>query len=247
MGLATIAVAAGSLAACSNGSTTEATPDATTTNAANVSSKPSGPPPAAQFTTTVNNPYYPLVPGTKTYYRKTTAAGTENIVIEVTRRTRDIQGVKALVVHDSVRLNGELVEDTFDWYAQDNLGNVWYFGEDTREYENGKVSSTHGSWEHGKDGALAGIIMRAQPTLGDEYRQEYYAGEAEDQARVVSTNGTAKVASGSYKDLVITDDFTKLEPDLVENKYYARGIGVVLELDIQLGGERLELVKIERA
>jgi hypothetical protein len=122
---------------------------------------------------------------------------------------------------------------------------VWYFGEDTKEYENGEVVSTSGSWEAGVDGALPGIIMKAVPQVGDSYRQEYYAGEAEDMAEVLSLSETAAVASGSYENLLKTKEWTPLEPGLLEHKYYAAGIGMVLEVVVEGGSGRIELVSIE--
>lgn len=151
-----------------------------------------------------------------------------------------------VVVRDEVRVNGELAELTLDWYAQDLDGSVWYFGEDSRDYENGKVVSTKGSWQAGVDGAQPGVIMPGKPKAGLAYRQEYYAGEAEDQAKVVALDGTARVPFGSFDGLLVTEDSTPLEPDVLERKYYARGIGVVLERQIKGGAGVLELVDVRR-
>ena len=136
----------------------------------------------------------------------------------------------------------ELVEDTYDWYAQDHEGNVWYFGEETAEYEDGEIVSTAGAWEAGVDGALPGIAMEADPTVGDSYRQEYYPGEAEDMAEVVQTGVSEEVAFGAFDDLIVIEEWTPLEPEVVEEKSYALGVGVVLETTVQGGSGRIELI-----
>ena len=156
-------------------------------------------------------------------------------------------GIDALVVRDTVtdRKRGGPIEVTDDWYAQDSKGNVWYLGEDTKEYKNGKVSSTKGSFEHGVDGAYGGIIMPAHPRPGLEYRQEYYRGEAEDRAKVLRVDATAKVPYGSFDNCVETEETTPLEPDVVEHKFYARDVGPVLRTDAK-GGGREELISFTR-
>jgi hypothetical protein len=141
-----------------------------------------------------------------------------------------------------VSVEGSVVEDTFDWFAQDADGNVWYMGEDTKEYEDGEVVSTEGSWEAGVDGALPGIIMEADPQVGDAYRQEYYPGQAEDLAEVVRTGQSETVPAGAYDDLVVIKEWNPLEPDAIEEKYYSQGVGTVLENKIRGGTERVELV-----
>ena len=201
-------------------------------------------PDPGQFTTTIDNPYLPFKPGTVMRYRESgNGQGTD--VVRVTRRTKVIQGVTCVVVRDRAFMNGKLVEDTRDWYAQDSKGNVWYFGEDTKEYKNGKVTSTAGTWMAGRDGARAGIIMQAHPRVGQTYHQEYAAGVAEDQATVLSRTETAKVPYGSFNQVLKTKDFTALEPKKVEEKYYARGVGSVLETLVKGGHERLVLVSVE--
>jgi hypothetical protein len=195
----------------------------------------------ADFTTRIDNPYWPLTPGSKWVYRGTEGGGNQRVVVTVTNRTRDIAGVTARVVKDVVSEDGKLVEVTDDWYAQDTHGNVWYMGEDTKEYENGKVSTTAGSWEHGVDGAQAGIIMPADPRPGVKYRQEYYKGEAEDRGEILSVNATAKVPFGTFENCVKTEDTTPLEPDVVENKYYAKNVGLVLKISVS-GGSKEELI-----
>ena len=182
----------------------------------------------AHFTTTIDNPFLPFVPGTRMVYRSTDAGETGREVVRVTDRTRLVDGVRVRVVRDRAYVGGELVEDTRDFYAQDRRGNVWYFGENTKAYGGGTVSRA-GSWQAGRHGASAGIVMEAHPQVGDSYRQEYRKGVAEDQARVLSRAGAADVPYGSLRGLLKTRDFTRLEPGGAEVKYYAKGVGVVLE------------------
>jgi len=198
----------------------------------------------ADFVAKVDNLYFPLKPGTTFIYQGETKDGAERNEMAVTDKTKNILGVTCTVVWDRVWLEGELIEETYDWYAQDKDGNVWYFGEDLKEYEGGKVVSTKGSWEAGVDGVKPGIIMKANPQVGDSYRQEYYKGEAEDMADVLSLNESVSVFYGSFENCLKTKDWTPLEPDVVEHKYYAPGVGVVLEVMVEDGGERVELVDI---
>jgi hypothetical protein len=153
-------------------------------------------------------------------------------------------GVTTSIVRETEWEDGELVEDTFDWFAQDVDGNVWYFGEDSKEYEDGEVVSTAGSWEAGVDGAKPGIIMQADPQIGLAYRQEYYAGEAEDMAEVISLTGNATVPYGSFDNVLITREWTPLEPGIEENKYYAMDVGLIMEETVEGGSGSLELVDI---
>jgi hypothetical protein len=140
-----------------------------------------------QFTTRIDNRWWPMRPGSRWVYRETDGQGTpQRVVVTVTDKTKPIIGIQARVVHDVVTEDGQLVEDTYDWYAQDAKGNVWYLGEDTKEYEDGKVTTTEGSWQAGVDGAQPGILLLADPKRAMEYRQEYYKGQAEDAARVLS-------------------------------------------------------------
>jgi hypothetical protein len=152
-------------------------------------------------------------------------------------------GISAVVVRDTVTMEGELVEDTYDWFAQDRDGNVWYLGEETAEYEDGEVVSTEGSWEAGVDGALPGIVMPAQPAVGDAYRQEFYAGEAEDLAEVVRLGASETVPFGDVDDLVVIEEWNPLEPEAVEEKYFAPGVGLVLEVKTAGGEGRVELLE----
>jgi hypothetical protein len=198
----------------------------------------------ANFVEGVDNPYFPLTPGTTRIYEGETEDGLERIEVVVTHDTREILGISCIVVRDTVSLDGELVEDTFDWYAQDKDGNVWYMGEDSKEYEDGEVVSTAGSWEAGVDGAQPGIIMQAHPQVGAAYRQEYYAGEAEDMAEILSLTETASVPYGSFDALLMTKEWTPLEPGVAEQKYYAAGTGLVLEVMVEGGTGRVELVDV---
>jgi hypothetical protein len=197
----------------------------------------------AAFVDVVDNPYWPLIPGSTWVYEGSDADEVERIEVTVLPERRIVKGISAVVVRDTVTVGGELKEDTWDWYAQDRLGNVWYLGEDTKEYEDGKVVSTEGSWEFGVDGALAGIVMEAAPKVGDAYRQEYYRGEAEDMAEVVGLGGAERVKAGRYDSLVVIKEWNPLEPDVVEEKSYAAGVGVVLEQKVTGGDGRVELIQ----
>jgi hypothetical protein len=177
-------------------------------------------------------------------YEGETGEGLERIEDTVTHETKVVMGVTCITVHNQARLDGELIEETYDWYAQDVEGNVWYFGEDTTEFEDGVPVSTAGSWEAGVDGALPGIIMPVDPQVGDSYRQEYYAGEAEDMAEVVSLTESVTGPTGSYGDVLMTREWTPLEPDFAENKYYAPGVGLIREVLVQGGSGTVELVRI---
>jgi hypothetical protein len=170
--------------------------------------------------------------------------GDERVEVTVTGETREIAGVTATVVIDQVFANGDLIEDTVDWYAADNAGNVWYLGEETAEYENGEIVTTAGSWEAGVDGAQPGIIMLADPRIGDAYRQEFYAGEAEDVAKVYALGESVNVPAGRYEEVLVTEDWTPLDPGLRERKWYAPGVGVVFEEVIAGGSGTLSLVEV---
>lgn len=199
----------------------------------------------ADFVASIDNPWLPLKPGDKWIFEGKDGDEVEHIEVVVTGETRQIMGITATVVRDTVTINGELAEDTHDWYAQDKDGNVWYLGEDTAEYENGKVVSTAGAWEAGVDGALPGIIMLANPRVGDAYRQEFYAGEAEDVAEVVRTGATETLALGQYDGLLVIKEWTPLDPDVAEEKSYAMGVGLVLEHVVKGGSGRIELIEYQ--
>jgi len=189
------------------------------------------------FVENVDNPYFPLRPGSIYWYETETDEGLEQIVVEVLEEEREVMGVPVTVVRDTVTLDGELVEDTYDWFAQDNQGNVWYLGEDVTNFEDGVFRDKAGSWEAGVDGALPGVIMYADPaaSLGRPYRQEYDPGNAEDMAEVLSENASTTVPAGAFSGVVRTLDYTPLEPGVKEEKYYAPGIGLVRTVNLATG------------
>jgi hypothetical protein len=184
---------------------------------------------AARFVDVVDNPFLPLPAGARWVYE----GGDERTEVVVTDRRRDVAGVSAVVVRDTVRVDGEITEDTYDWFAQDRDGNVWYLGEDTTEYEHGTAVSTEGSWEAGVDGARPGIVMPARPRAGMAYRQEYLKGEAEDLAEIVRV--------GAFE--VVTREWNPLEPKVVEEKHYTRGVGLEVEVTTRGGRGRTQLVE----
>ena len=182
----------------------------------------------ADFVSVVNNPFFTLTPGTTFVYEGEDDEGeTERILVEVTHQQKVVMGVTCKVVRDRVYVDNELVEDTFDWFAQDKQGNVWYFGEDVKNYEDGELVDTDGSWEAGIDGAEPGYIMRADPQVGDTYQQEYYEGEAEDMAEVLSLSASVDIDYGSFDNCLQTKEWTPLEPGIVEHKFYCREVGFV--------------------
>ncbi len=205
---------------------------------------------ASQFTTRIDNPWWPMRPGSSWVYRETDAGGArQKVVVTVTPRTKRIaNGITARVVHDAVTEGGAPVEITDDYYAQDRCGNIWYLGENTKEYENGKVTSTSGSFEAGVKGAQGGVIVPAKPTPGLEYRQEYYRGEAEDRAQVISLTDQAEVPYGHFGrgKVLLTREWNPLEPKSLELKFYARGVGPVLAIGVSGGSDREELVSVKR-
>lgn len=192
----------------------------------------------ADFSAEIDHPYWPMQPGTTWVYRE----GDQRVEVTVTDRTRTVMGIETRVVHDLVTENGVPVEDTFDWYAQDADGNIWYFGEDTTEFEDGKPAGHAGAWEAGVDGALPGILLPVDPEVGLSYRQEHYAGEAEDRAKILALDERVEVPAGTYEGVLQTEDTTPLEPGLVEHKFYARGVGPVLALKVKGDTGREELV-----
>jgi len=195
----------------------------------------------------VTNPFFPLPPGTTFHYAGETDGVPVTDDMRVTRQKTVILGIRCTVVHDRVYTTGVLSEDTIDWYAQDADGNVWYFGEDTKELdENGHVISTEGTWRAGVNGAQPGIIMEAHPRVGDHYQQEFAVDVAQDMARVISRDGETCVVYGCFDDLLVTKEWTPLEKGVVERKYYARGVGNILVNMIKGGNERSELVSITR-
>jgi hypothetical protein len=196
-------------------------------------------PTAAHFVSRIDNPYYPLAVGAAWTYRGQGPDGLEEVTVTVTPETKTVAGVTATVVRDQSRIDGRLAEDTFDWFAQDDRGNVWYLGEDTTAYDVDGSTSKEGSWTAGVDGAKAGIVMPARPRAGDRYQQEHLRGVAEDRGEILTLHAAGTVPWGSFADAVRTRDTTPLEPDNVEHKFYVRGVGDVLEKE---GDESLELV-----
>lgn len=198
----------------------------------------------SNFVDKIDNPYFPLVPGTVFIYEGQTAQGLVHTEFFITRKSKQILGVTTVEVHDTVTTNGELTEDTLDWFAQDRDGNVWYFGENTMELIGGRPSTLSGTFTVGVDRAKPGIIMEAHPKKGDFYRQEFDLGNAEDFADVKSLSDTVTVPAGTFTQCLRTRETTPLEPDLKEAKWYAPGIGNVLTQDLTTG-EKSELIRIE--
>jgi hypothetical protein len=200
----------------------------------------------ADFTTRIDNPFFPLVPGDRYVYRETDGNTKERVVLNVSNKTKQIaNGITARIVHDRVTERGKVVEDTFDWYAQDSEGNVWYLGEDTVECNKGKIKNHAGSFEAGVDGAQPGVIMPADPKPGLTYRQEYYAGEAEDKAEVLSVNEQVESPYGHFTGALLTKDLVPLEPKVSEYKIYAPGVGMVVAVKTSGGSGREELIRIK--
>jgi hypothetical protein len=202
----------------------------------------------ARFSTTIDNTFMPLVPGTQMTYRGIDEEGTISaITVTVTDQTKKIaNGVTARVVRDTAREDGQIIEDTRDWFAQDDAGNVWYLGEDTETFENGKLKSTEGSFEAGVGGAQAGVAMPGSPKPGPVYRQEYFKGHAEDNGQVLSTREMVDVGKQHYDSVLLTKDTSAIEPDVLEYKFYAPGVGTVLAFDVAGGSDREELVTVRK-
>jgi hypothetical protein len=195
------------------------------------------------FTANVTNPWFPLRPGSVYRYRGVKDGEPSREVMTVTHRTKTIDGATCVVVSDLLYIRGKLEERTEDYYTQDAKGNVWYFGEKTAELdEHGNVKNTSGSWMAGVDGAKPGIFMFVHPRPGDSARQEYLKGEAEDHFQVVAIGVTATVPFKAFRGAMLTKEWTPLEPDVIDHKFYARGIGTVLEQTVKGGDERNELV-----
>jgi hypothetical protein len=236
------------LAACQSSSTTAAKPSA---SAAGPSSSATPSATAydpkidpATFTTTITNPYFPLKPGTKAIYDGTKDGVPQHVEVSVLPTTRTILGVRCVVVSDVVTSKKALAEKTTDWYAQDAQGNVWYFGEDSKDYTNGVVTSTHGTWEAGVDNAKPGIIMQANPQPGDFYRQEYRPKVAEDIAKIIQLNATLRLPARTYTNVLVTEDRDPLNPDLIQHKSYAPGIGMIKTE--RLGNNHHELLQLTK-
>ena len=203
--------------------------------------------PAREFPTewadSIDNPWLPLVEGARWTYEKKTADGVEDVVVTVTDKKKTVDGVETTVVSEKVTEDGELIDDTKAWYAQDAEGNVWNLGETTETHEDGKVETE--GWEAGVDGAKAGIAMLAEPKVGDTYQQMYFEGEAEDRAEVLSLDETVEGPVGSWSGVLQTEDTTPLEPE-VEHKFYAKGVGSVQQETIKGEKETVVLTKYDK-
>ena len=246
-GAAGLAVALPALTGCGSSGGDSSTAQAGTSTFPQ-SSEPANLNPA-DFTTNVTNPYFPLPVGAHWEIRVTNQEGVvQHQVITVTDKTKQMaDGVEARVVHDVVSEHGKPVEITEDWYAQDKDGNVWYFGEDTAEISKSGQRDTTGSFEAGANGADAGVAMLAHPEVGQTYREEYFVGHAMDRTRVLATEGQqAEVPFGHFTDVLLTEDYSPVEPDVLELKFYAKGIGQVLAQTVSGGSEREELLSFKR-
>jgi hypothetical protein len=200
-----------------------------------------------QFVDRVDNPWFPLTPGTTFVYTGLKDGKPARDVVTVTSRTKTILGAHATVVDDRLYLAGRLAERTSDWYAQDASGNVWYMGEATAELDrNGRVTTREGSWQAGVRGARPGIFMPAHPRVGQSFLQEYSKGEAEDRFRIVSMTAPVRVPYAASRRALVTREWTRLEPGVIGRKYYIRGIGLVKEQSISGEQERTGLVSVTR-
>lgn len=219
----------------------------TTANAATAADTPPPPtlPRPRDFVDVVDNPYLPFVPGTRWVYKGYGEEAGERNVVTVLQRTKVIEGITATVVHDVVEEGGKVTEDTHDWYAQDRLGNVWYLGERSKEFQGGQVD-TSGSWQAGVSGGQAGIVMPADPVLGRTYAQEFEPGDAEDQAKVIDLDGKIGVPFGYFDHVWVTSESSALEPKVVELKFYAKGVGVTTEFQSSPRYARSALVKMTK-
>jgi hypothetical protein len=201
----------------------------------------------SDFVQTIDNPYYPQFPGTTLVYEGVKVDEAQRTEITVTTDTKTILGVVCVTVKDRVTAGGEVVQEDTAWYAQDTAGNVWNFGTYATEYEQGHVVGTEGSWEAGVNGAKPGIVMPAAPKVGDVFTQELAPGVANDIAEVLKVDDAASGPAGAFHDVVVTKEWSTLEPDVIEQKRYAPGIGLVLSEVVQGEPERIELVRVEGA
>jgi hypothetical protein len=240
--LAILAVAAAGCGSSGGGSTSSTS--AASTSASSLAPihgayKPSIDP--ANFVATIDNRYWPLKPGTTYHYKGVRGTTPQTDDETVTHQTKQILGIPSTVVRDTVSQHGAPVERTFDWYAQDKQGNVWYMGENSLELKHGHFVKASDSWESGVKGAQPGIIMPGNPQPGDAYRQEYYArGQALDEAHVLTTNGSVKVPYGGFKHVLVTSEYSPLEPQ-TEQKYYVPGLGEAAERVVKGHHEQFQL------
>ncbi len=223
--------------------TTSATPPTTARAAVNYHPRID----PANFSNRITNPYFPLKPGTQFAFDGVRDGRPQHTEVTVTNETKTILGIPVVVVRDVVTNSGALEEKTTDWYAQAKNGDVWYFGEATAEYTNGQISNTQGSWEAGVDNAQPGIIMKANPKVGTSYRQEYRPGVAEDTAKVTTVGMTYKAGGTTYRNVVLTTDRNPLNPDKLDQKYFAPGVGLIYTKKLSAGhSETSTLTKVIR-
>lgn len=195
--------------------------------------------------TTITNPYYPAIVGKKYIYEGQTPDGLERVEEQRLTNTKLIMGITCIIVNFKAYLNGVLIEEAWDWYAQDNAGNLWYFGEAVDNYNtNGTLKDHAGSWEAGVDGAKPGLIMPANPQVGFKYREEYYFNHAEDEAEITGIGLTVNIPYGTFNNCIKTRNWTALEPQANENKFYAPGVGLVKEENITENFE-IKLIAIQ--
>jgi hypothetical protein len=204
-------------------------------------------PPAGDFVRTIDNPWFPLKPGTVLTYKGSDEGTPARDVLRVTHDTKLVQGIRTTVIDDRVYKNGRLAERTKDYYAQDRKGNVWYLGEDTATLKsNGQIDSREGTWRAGRDGARAGIFMPARPTPRAGGWQEYYVGHAQDRFKVLNLRTRVSTAAVSSRNAMLVQETTPLEPGVVDHKLYVRGIGTVSEQTVKGGSERFKLVSVRK-
>jgi hypothetical protein len=247
----TLSVALGlaaSAAACGGSSQNTSAPPTGSGGGARTTPVTATAPDAANFDGhVVDNSWFPLIPGMTWEYRGVKDGEPSREIMVATSKTKTIQGVPCTVVNDKLYLSEKLEERTLDYYAQDKDGNVWYFGEDTAELKpNGEVKSTEGTWLAGRDGAVAGIFMPADPQVGQSFRQEYYKGQAEDHFRILSLNEQVKTPGATSDQAMLTMEWTPLEPNVIDHKYYVQGIGTVLEQTAKGPLERNTLVSVRK-
>ena len=204
-------------------------------------------PKPSEFTTRIDNAWFPLIAGTSYVYRGVKDGHPSRDVFAVTHHVRTVDGVRCVVIQDRLYLSGSLRERTTEWFSRDKQGNVWYFGENTAELAtNGHITSRSGSWQAGVDGAKPGIYMFAHPKVGEAGQQEFYKGQAQDRFKVLSLQARVKVPYTSSNEALLTNEWTPLEPGILDHKLYVRGIGNVLEQTVKGATERNALVAVKK-